>query len=160
MHARLASIGPQPLVLDEVVRQVSGTGAGHGAVVTFIGTVRGENAGRRVRWLEYEAYDRLALNAFASILEEARGYWPAVCVAFRHRTGRLELGEASGVIAASSPHRAEAFAACRYVIERIKQVAPVWKREFFEGGDSWIEGAPARPDDEGARHDAYRRACG
>jgi molybdopterin synthase catalytic subunit len=157
MHDRLASIGTAPLDLDEVVRQVSA--AEHGAVVTFIGTVRGENAGRRVLRLEYEAYDALALKAFQSILEEARQFWPAARVAFRHRTGRVELGEPSVVIAAASPHRAEAFAACRYVIERIKQVAPVWKREFFEGGDSWVEGATARPDDEDARQEAYRRAC-
>ena len=155
-----AGIGPEPLDLDAVVRQVSDPEAAHGAIVTFVGTVRGENLGRRVLWLEYEAYPALALNAFRSILEEAREYWPTARVAFRHRTGRVERGEPSVVIAAASPHRAEAFAACRYVIERIKQVAPVWKREFFEGGDSWIEGAAARPDDEGARQDAYRRACG
>jgi molybdopterin synthase catalytic subunit len=155
-----AGIGPEPLDLNAVVRQVSGPGAAHGAVVTFLGTVRGENLGRQVLWLEYEAYPALALNAFRSILEEARQYWPTARVAFRHRTGRVERGEPSVVIAAASPHRAEAFAACRYVIERIKQVAPVWKREFFEGGDSWIEGAAARPDDEGARQEAYRRACG
>jgi molybdopterin synthase catalytic subunit len=160
MHDPPVGIGAEPLDLDEVVRQVSGSGPAHGAVVTFAGTVRGENAGRRVLWLEYEAYDRLAVNAFRSILGEARGYWPDARVAFRHRTGRVELGEPSVVIAASSPHRAEAFAACRYVIERIKQVAPVWKREFFEGGDSWVEGATARPDDDAARQDAYRRACG
>lgn len=158
MHDRLASIGTAPLDLDEVVRQVSA--AEHGAVVTFMGTVRGENAGRRVLRLEDQAYDALALKAFQSILEEARQFWPAARVAFRHRTGRVELGEPSVVIAAASPHRAEAFAACRYVIERIKQVAPVWKREFFEGGDSWVEGATARPDDEDARQEAYRRACG
>jgi len=139
---------------------VSDGEAWHGAVVTFVGTVRAETAGRRVLWLEYEAYDELALKAFQSILDEARQHWPAARVAFRHRTGRLELGEASVIIAASSPHRAEAFAACRYVIERIKQVAPVWKREFFEGGESWVEGATAHPDDEGARQEALRRACG
>ena len=160
MHARLVSIGPDPLGLDEVVRQVSDPGATHGAVVTFTGTVRAENAGRRVLWLEYEAYEALALKAFQAILEEAREHWPGALVAFRHRTGRVGLGEPSVVIAASSPHRTEAFAACRYVIERIKQVAPVWKREFFDGGDSWVEGATARPDDEGARQEAYRRACG
>jgi len=160
MHGRLVGIGSDRLDLDEAVRQVSDGEAGHGAVVTFIGTVRGETAGRRVLWLEYEAYDALALKAFQSILDEARQHWPAARVAFRHRTGRVELGEASVIIAASSPHRAEAFAACRYVIERIKQVAPVWKREFFEGGESWVEGATAHPDDEGARHEAFRRACG
>ncbi len=76
-----------------------------------------------------------------------------------HRTGRLELGEASVAIAAASAHRAEAFAACRYAIERIKQIAPIWKREHFEGGEVWVEGATADPDDEAAREEAVRRAC-
>ena len=76
-----------------------------------------------------------------------------------HRVGTLGIGEASVIIAAASPHRAEAFAACRYAIERIKQIAPIWKREYFEGGDCWIEGAVADPDDAAARGEARRRAC-
>jgi molybdopterin synthase catalytic subunit len=71
----------------------------------------------------------------------------------------MEIGEASVAIAAASPHRADAFAACRYAIERVKQIAPIWKREFFEGGDVWIEGATANPDDTGARSEAERVAC-
>ncbi len=149
--------------LEELVGLVSEAEArgavAHGAVVTFLGTVRGENQGRRVLRLEYEAFEPLALKVFRTIQEEARERWPSARVAFHHRVGRLELGEASVAIAASSPHRAEAFAACRYVIERIKQIAPVWKREFFEGGDVWIEGATADPGDEAAREEAYRRAC-
>jgi molybdopterin synthase catalytic subunit len=160
MHDRAVGIGPGPLDLDGLVREVCSGGTGHGAVVTFIGTVRESNLGRRVLWLEYEAYDELALKAFGAILRETVEHWPSARVAFRHRTGRVELGEASVLIAASSAHRAEAFEACRYVIERIKQVAPVWKREFFDGGDSWVEGATARPDDEHARQEAYGRACG
>jgi molybdopterin synthase catalytic subunit len=156
-------IGPAEVDLAGLVRLVTGTedgpGAAHGAVVTFLGTVRGLNQGRRVLYLEYEAFEPLALRAFATIRDEARARWPSARVAFHHRVGRLELGEVSVGIAASSPHRAEAFAACRYVIERIKQIAPVWKREFFEGGDVWIEGATADPNDEAAREEAYRRAC-
>ena len=71
----------------------------------------------------------------------------------------LSVGEASVAIAAASPHRREAFAACRYAIERVKQIVPIWKHEYFEGGDVWIEGATADPDDEAAREDAVRRAC-
>ena len=74
-------------------------------------------------------------------------------VAVHHRTGRLEIGEASIIIAAASPHRADAFAACRYTIERVKQIVPIWKHEHFEGGDVWLEGATADPDDEAARAD-------
>jgi molybdopterin synthase catalytic subunit len=158
-------IGPDRVDVDDLVRlvtpcgQASGDAHGAGAVVTFLGTVRGENEGRRVLRLEYEAFEPLALKVFATIRNEAGARWPSARVAFHHRVGRLELGEVSVGIAASSPHRAEAFAACRYVIERIKQIAPVWKREFFEGGDVWIEGATADPSDEAAREEAFRRAC-
>ena len=79
--------------------------------------------------------------------------------AVHHRLGRLGIGEASIVIAAASAHRAHAFAACRYVIERVKQIAPVWKHEFFEDGDAWVEGATADPDDPAARRAALERAC-
>jgi molybdopterin synthase catalytic subunit len=157
---RRLAIGPDTLDVAELIRLVSGDDVGaHGAIVTFIGTVRGEHLGRRVIRLEYEAYEPLALRAFAIISDEVTGRWPSARVAFHHRTGSLALGEASVVIAAASPHRAEAFAACRYVIERLKQVAPVWKREYFEGGDAWIEGATADPSDESAREEAYRRSC-
>ena len=101
--------------------------------------------GRRVTRLEYEAYEPLAVKAFAIIAEEVGERWPGARLAFRHRTGSLAVGEASVAIAAASPHRAEAFSACRYVIERVKQMAPVWKREVFEGGEAWIEGATADP---------------
>ena len=130
-----------------------------GALATFIGLVREHNAGRRVRWLDYEAYAPLAVKAFERIGAEAAARWPDARIAIHHRTGRLAIGEASVAIAAASPHRADAFAACRYAIERVKQIAPIWKREFFEGGDVWIEGATADPDDLGARAEAERVAC-
>jgi molybdopterin synthase catalytic subunit len=126
-----------------------------GAVTTFVGLVRNENGGRRVLWLEYEAYEPLALKAFAQIDEEAGGRWPSIGLAIHHRLGRVEIGQASVVIAAASPHRAEAFAACRYAIERIKQIAPIWKHEHFEGGDVWIEGATADPMDDDVRRMAF-----
>ena len=130
-----------------------------GAVATFIGRVRVQNAGREVLWLEYEAYAPLAMAAFQAIAREAAERWPDVHLAIAHRTGRLAIGEASVVIAAASPHRAEAFAACRYGIERVKQIAPVWKREHFAGGEVWIEGAVADPSDAAAREIAAARAC-
>jgi molybdopterin synthase catalytic subunit len=133
---------------------------GCGAVVTFIGTVRDHNAGRRVLYLDYEAYEPLVLKAFRRIDEESRERWPGVALAIHHRLGRLEAGDTSVVIAVASAHRADAFAAARYTIERIKQIAPIWKRESFEGGEEWIEGAVAHPDDEMAREAALRRACG
>ena len=130
-----------------------------GAVTTFVGLVRDHHSGRRVRWLEYEAYAPLAVKAFERIAAEAAERWPDTRLAIHHRTGRLEIGEASVAIAAASAHRADAFAACRYAIERIKQIAPIWKREHFEGGEMWIEGATADPADEQARTLALERAC-
>jgi len=130
-----------------------------GAVTTFVGLVRDHNAGRRVLWLDYEAYAPLAVKTFEQIGREAAGRWPEARIAIHHRTGRVEIGEASVAIAAASPHRADAFAACRYAIERVKQVAPIWKHEHFEGGEVWIEGATADPSDEQARALALERAC-
>ena len=159
----LLAIGPEALELDRLVaaaRASSGEPAGSdGAVVTFLGLVRNHNAGRRVRYLEYEAYEPLALRTFERIAAEARARWPGVRLALHHRVGRLDVGEASVAIAALSAHRADAYAACRYAIERVKQIAPIWKREFFDGGDVWIEGAIADPTNETARAEAERIAC-
>ena len=132
-----------------------------GAVATFVGLVRDHNAGREVLWLDYEALRAArAARSFERIAAEARERWPAVRLAIHHRVGRLAIGEASVVIAAASPHRAEAFAACRYAIERVKQIAPIWKHEHFEGGEVWVEGATADPDRRGgAGRQRVERAC-
>ena len=132
---------------------------GDGAVVTFAGLVRDHNLGRRVLFREYEAYEPLALKALERIVAEAREAWPETRVAVHHRTGRLEIGDASVAIAAASPHRANAYAACRYTIERVKQIVPIWKREHFDGGDVWLEGATADPENQAAREAALRTAC-
>ncbi|MCS6802582.1 MAG: molybdenum cofactor biosynthesis protein MoaE [Chloroflexota bacterium] len=112
----------------------------HGAVVTFDGVVRGYSRGKRIRYLEYEAYPEMADRQIAAILAEARERWPETEVRAIHRTGRLEIGEVSVSIAAASAHRAEAFAACRFVIDAIKQRVPIWKKEVAEDGEEWIEG--------------------
>ena len=132
---------------------------GPGAVLVFVGLVHNRHAGRQVEYLTYEAYEPLAVRSFARIADEVAGRMPDAVVGIHHRVGRLEIGEASVVIAAASAHRAEAYAACRYAIERIKQIAPVWKHERFAGGASWVEGATAQPDDEAPRDEAWRRAC-
>lgn len=158
----LLAIGPDPLDLGTIQAAVASRGdatGSDGAVATFLGLVRNHNVGRVVQFLEYEAYDALALRAFERIAGEIAGRWPGVQLALHHRTGRIEIGGASVAIAAASPHRGDAFAACRYAIERVKQIAPIWKREYFEGGDVWIEGATANPDDEAARAEAERLAC-
>ena len=149
-----------PLAVDDVIASVEdGAAPAAGAIASFLGQVRGENLGRRVVRLEYEGYEPLAVKAFQRISKEARERWSDAQLAIHHRLGTLEVGEASVAIAAASPHRAEAFATCRYAIERIKQIAPIWKHEYFEGGDVWVEGATADPEDQEARERAYRRAC-
>jgi molybdopterin synthase catalytic subunit len=157
MAAGRFRIVPEPL--DAAAAAASVSAPSCGAVALFVGTVREENAGHRVTWLDYEAYEPLAVRVFEQIDDEARARWPGVRLAIDHRVGRLAIGEASVVIAAASPHRAEAFAAARYAIERLKQIAPIWKHEHFEGGEVWIEGATADPSDEAARQTALDRAC-
>ncbi len=162
MQIPLLQIGPAPLALDALIAAVTERGeatGSDGAVTTFLGLVRNHNVGRRVHHLEYEAYEPLALRAFERIDTEIRARWPDVRLAVHHRIGRIEIGGASVAIAAASPHRGHAFSACRYAIERIKQIAPIWKREFFDGGDVWIEGATADPDDQAALAEAERIAC-
>ena len=159
----LLFIGPEPLELERIAAAVAASvvedAGADGAVVTFLGLVRNHNLGRSVRYLEYEAYEPLALKAFERIAGEIGRRWPSARLALHHRIGRLDVGEASVAIATRSPHRGDAYAACRYAIERIKQIAPIWKHEFFDGGEVWIEGATANPDDRQARAEAERIAC-
>ena len=155
----LAAVTREPLDIQALTRVVAEGATGDGAVTAFTGLVRDHNQGRTVRFLEYEAYEPLALRALGRILDEAREAWPGVRVGVHHRVGRLEIGETSIIIVAASAHRAQAFAACRYAIERVKQIVPIWKHEHFEGGDVWLEGATANPDDETARLAAYGIAC-
>ena len=111
---------------------------GAGAIVTFVGTTRDNTAGRTVLRLEYEAYRPMADQQLQRVAEEMRERWDLTGVAIHHRLGRLEIGEASLVVAASSAHRQAAFEACHFSIDRIKQIVPIWKKEFFEGGEVWV----------------------
>ena len=111
----------------------------NGAVVTFLGTTRDRTGDRRVLYLEYEAYRPMADKKLAEIADEVTERWPVEDVAIAHRLGRLEIGEVSLVVAIASPHRKDAFAACQYVVDRTKQTVPIWKKEFFEGGEIWVE---------------------
>ena len=132
---------------------------GPGAVVVFVGTVRGRHQGQQVQALTYEAYEPLAVASFERIAREAAERIPGVVVCLHHRVGTLEVGEPSIVIAAVAAHRAEAYAASRFAIERVKQIAPVWKREHLVDGASWVEGATVHPDETGPLEEAWRRAC-
>ena len=122
-----------PEAITESVKQ-----DGNGAVVTFLGSTRDSTAERKVLYLEYEAYRPMADNQLARICEEIRERWGISDVAIAHRLGRLEIGDISLVVAIASPHRREAFEASSYAIDRIKQIVPIWKKEFFEGGEVWV----------------------
>ncbi|MCS6859637.1 MAG: molybdenum cofactor biosynthesis protein MoaE [Abditibacteriales bacterium] len=131
------------LSLDACLRAVQHAGAG--AVVIFLGVVRNNSRGQSVNGLEYDAYKPMAERKLREIGEEIDRRWGAKC-AILHRVGRLAVGEVSVIIAAAAPHRADAFEACRYAIERIKEVVPIWKKEFAEDGAWWIEGSTALTD--------------
>ena len=111
-----------------------------GALCLFVGVVRHGNGGRRVLGLEYEAYEEMALSLMGEIEAETRAGWPVTDVVLVHRLGRLEIGEPSVAVAVASPHRAEAFAACRHAIDTLKARVPIWKKEFYADGEAWLEG--------------------
>lgn len=133
---------------DRLTKLVSDPGAG--ATVTFAGIVRNQARGREVVALDYEAYPAAAENQLAVIGAEMCERWPVLGVAIEHRTGRLEVGEVSVVIAVSSAHRGAAFEAAAHAIERIKQIVPIWKKEFYVDGDTWI----------GSEHDYQQLVAG
>lgn len=111
-----------------------------GAVVTFEGVVRNHSGGRKTLYLEYEAYTPMAIRKMEEIGTEAKEKFDINSVGIIHRTGRLEIGEASVAIVVTAAHRRPAFEACHYLIDRLKQVVPVWKKEYFEDGAIWVEG--------------------
>lgn len=130
------SIGREPVDIEALERAVADPAAG--ATVTFAGTTRNGNAGRRVLRLEYEAYEPMALSEMRKLAREAGERFNIVRIAIQHRIGFVDIGETSVAIAVSAAHRAEAFDACRFAIDRLKEVVPVWKKEYFEGGEVWI----------------------
>jgi molybdopterin synthase catalytic subunit/molybdopterin converting factor small subunit len=125
-----------PIATDRVLRAVADPRAG--AVVLFLGVVRDNARGRRVDHLVYEAYEALARREMEKIGATVAARWPVTRIAIVHRTGRLEVGEASVAVAVSAPHRGEAFEAGRYAIDTLKQTVPIWKKEVWEGGAAWI----------------------
>jgi molybdopterin synthase catalytic subunit len=126
----------QPIDMQALAALVSSQASG--AVTTFAGQVRDNARGRGVLVLEYEAYESAAEKALAKIGADIRERWDIEGIAITHRVGRLEIGEISVGIAVASAHRAEAFDACRHAIEQIKRVVPIWKKEFYAGGETWI----------------------
>ena len=133
MHFRMTTDVLNPRDAEQIV-----AGSATGATITFTGTVRDNARGRAVRALDYEAYAPAAEKMMATIGDEIRERWGIDRIAIIHRMGLLTVGEASVVIAISSAHRDEAFDACRYAIERLKEIVPIWKKEFYEDGAIWV----------------------
>jgi len=131
---------PGPIDAEALIRHVR-TGA-DGAIVTFDGCVRNQSHGRRTLYLDYEAYESMALAKMREIAAEVHAKFPIDRVAVAHRLGRLEIGETSVLIAVASAHRGPAFDACRWVIDTLKKTVPIWKKEYFEDGAVWADGEP------------------
>ncbi|PEJ59341.1 molybdopterin (MPT) converting factor, subunit 2 [Bacillus sp. AFS002410] len=136
MEQSLFTIVDTPIVVEEVSDKVKSRNAG--AITLFIGTVRELTKGKKTLSLEYQAYESMAVKKLAQIGDEIKQKWPDALVAITHRVGKLTISDIAVVIAVSSPHRKVAYEANEYAIERIKQIVPIWKKEFWEDGTMWI----------------------
>jgi len=134
------SVQASPLSMDALLAHV--LDAAHGGIVTFIGVVRDHARGQTIDHLEYEAYVPMAEAEMAKIVRGARERWPEARLALSHRVGRLDIGDPAVMIAAAAPHRPEAFEACRWAIDTLKQTVPIWKKEFGTEGTYWVEENP------------------
>lgn len=133
----MIEITSSPIDTAAVTERVRSTRAG--AVCTFLGTVRELTGERRTVSLRYEAYPEMATKKMAELEDEARRRWPIIELALVHRVGDLDLGEVSVLIAVSCPHRGQAFEACRWLIDTLKQVVPIWKKETWDDGEQeWV----------------------
>ncbi|MEX0736975.1 MAG: molybdenum cofactor biosynthesis protein MoaE [Bacteroidota bacterium] len=141
----MISLTTEPLEIQRVVASVETPEAG--AIDIFIGTTRAHAHDRSVLWLEYEAYEPMALTMLERLAEVARTRWPVRNISLVHRLGRVNIGEASVIIAVSSAHRGEAFAACRFIIDELKKVVPIWKKEYFSDGT--VEWSPQAHEQQG-----------
>ena len=138
--ADLCWLSEAPIREDDAAARVKAPGMG--GIVTFAGAVRDNARGRSIRHLEYEAYPEMAVREMEKISAEAARRWPGVRVAIGHRAGHLEVGELAVVIAAAAPHRAEAFEACRFAIDTLKETVPIWKKEVATDGEYWVDDRP------------------
>ena len=130
-------VSADALSVDEALRRVRDPSMG--GVCVFVGTVRSDNRGKRVVRLDYEAYPEMAEAKMSEIAWEAAREWGPLRIAMHHRVGQLAVGDDAVVIAVAAPHRAEAFAACRFAIDRLKEIVPIWKKEHTDDGAVWIE---------------------
>lgn len=136
MNTELFSIVDVPIITDDVIQKVKSVNVG--AITVFIGTVRELTNGKKTLSLEYQAYESMAVKKLAKIGEEIIEKWPNTKVAITHRVGKLDISDVAVVIAVSSPHREAAYEANAFAIERIKQIVPIWKKEYWEDGTKWI----------------------
>ncbi len=134
----LIQITREPLDRTALVAAI--THPGVGGIVVFEGVVRDNARGKQVRYLEYDVYPEMAIQQIRAIITEAEKRWGVERVAVAHRVGRLEIGEASVIVVVATPHRAEAFDACRYIIDTLKTTVPIWKKEVATTGEEWVEG--------------------
>lgn len=136
----MIKITEKPIDIQKVIDTASSLSAG--AVNVFIGTVRSNANGKNVVWLEYEAYETMAVSEIRKIIDEASHRWPLLGWAVSHRIGTLRPGETSVVVAVSTPHRKDSFEACQFIIDTLKANVPIWKKEVFEDGEEWISARP------------------
>ena len=127
-----------------------------GAVTLFLGRVRDHANGRQVTRMAYEAYAEMARKKMQKIEDEVKKGWPVQKIAMVHRTGKLDLGEVSVAIAVACPHRKEAFEACRFAIDTLKETVPIWKKEQFVDGEAWVEGTIPKPKDSSTRREVQK----
>ncbi|MDR6120927.1 molybdopterin synthase catalytic subunit [Bacillus sp. SLBN-46] len=133
---KMFEISKEPINIQAVIDKVVQREAG--AITTFIGTVRELTKGKKTLFLIYEAYEAMAVKKLEQIGAEIEQRWEGSCVAITHRVGRLDITDVAVVIAVSTPHRADAYEANRYAIERIKEIVPIWKKEHWEDGEEWM----------------------
>ena len=133
-------LSDQPLIIQSCINWVMAPGCG--GIDVFIGTVRNDTKGKRVLQLAFEAYEKMAISEMQKLADEAITQWPVQRVAIHHRTGILQVGEVPVIIAVAAAHRNEAFEACRYLIDNLKQTVPIWKKEVFEDGEVWVSATP------------------
>ncbi len=136
----MIKITAKPIDVQKVIDTASCLGAG--AVNVFIGTVRDNAHQKNVRWLEYEAFEAMAVAEIRMIIEEASHRWKLTGWAVSHRIGTLKPGEVAVVVAVSTPHRKASFEACEFIIDAIKAKVPIWKKEVFDGGEEWVSASP------------------
>ncbi len=140
MAKPLVHITAEPIIPQEVIDLVRADAAG--ALNVFIGTVRNSTQNKAVVKLVFEAYERMAIKEMQKIIDRAKERWPVTAMAIHHRVGELGIGDLPVVIAVSTPHRQQGFAACQYAIDTLKETVPIWKKEIFADGEQWVSAHP------------------